>query len=421
MSGARATRHSIAIGAAALIVLATAVGSVQAASPRPVPLDQLRPARHAWDRPPADDPGRLIVTFRPGTSTRSRRAAIGGAGATTDADLGASLSVGVRARSGTAATTLSTLQADERVLQVSVDHKRYREADPTDEPAWRELWGLDNTGQDILQGTPSPAARPTSTSTAARRCGITTGVGEHGRRGHRRRGRLQPSGPGRAGLDEPGRVGRRQGDQRDRRRRQRLRRRRPRLGLLPRRQHRPRRRRRLPRHARRRDDRGVARRAGRRRRRAGRLDHGPQVPRRRRRLRLRLEAIAAIAYAKSFGVRIANASWGAAGRPTGFAGPVRTRSRPRGCCSWPRPATAAPTTTTARRRPCRRRSTCRTSCRSAAVDNTGGLTSFSNYGRRTVDIVAPGESHPEQPAGRRGSSRRRAGAGSTGRRWRRRT
>jgi len=78
MSGARATRHSIAIGAAALIVLATAVGSVQAASPGPVPLDQLRPARHAWDLPAAEDPGRLIVTFQPGTSTRSRRAAIGG-------------------------------------------------------------------------------------------------------------------------------------------------------------------------------------------------------------------------------------------------------------------------------------------------------------------------------------------------------
>ena len=175
MSGARATRHSIAIGAAALIVLATAVGSVQAASPRPVPLDQLRPARHAWDLPAAEDPGRLIVTFQPGTSTRSRRAAIGGAGATTDADLGASLSVGVRARSGTAAATLSTLQADERVLQVGIDHKRYREADPTHEPAWRELWGLDNTGQDILQGTPFTGGTPDVDIDGRQALGITTG------------------------------------------------------------------------------------------------------------------------------------------------------------------------------------------------------------------------------------------------------
>ena len=103
-------------------------------------------------------------------------------------------------------------------------------------------------------------------------------------------------------------------------------------------------------------------------------------------------AIGAIAYAKSFGVQIANASWGAEGRPTGFAGPVprdpdlgdavRGRGRQR----------AAPTTTTARRRPCRRRSTCRTSCRSGPSTTPAGSTWFSNYGRRTVDLVAPGES-----------------------------
>ena len=83
---------------------------------------------------------------------------------------------------------------------------------------------------------------------------------ERRRGGDRRRHRLQPSGPRGPGLDEPGRIGRRQGDGRDRQRRQRLRRRRPRLGLLPQRQHRPRRQRRLPRHARRRHDRGSARR-----------------------------------------------------------------------------------------------------------------------------------------------------------------
>jgi len=37
---------------------------------------------------------------------------------------------------------------------VSVDHRRYRDADPTREPYWRELWGLENTGQDLYEGEP---------------------------------------------------------------------------------------------------------------------------------------------------------------------------------------------------------------------------------------------------------------------------
>ena len=57
----------------------------------------------------------------------------------------------------------------------------------------------------------------------------------------------------------------------------------------------------------------------------------------------------------------------------------------------------------------------------AAIDNTGGLAWFSNYGRQTVDIAAPGEAILSSAAGRRGSSGRRAGAGWTARRWRRRT
>jgi subtilisin family serine protease len=38
------------------------------------------------------------------------------------------------------------------VARVSVDHRRFRDADPTAEQFWTELWGLDNTGQDIRQG-----------------------------------------------------------------------------------------------------------------------------------------------------------------------------------------------------------------------------------------------------------------------------
>ena len=272
---------------------------------------------------------------------------------------------------------------------------------------WRELWGLDNTGQDIFGGAAGHRRHARRRHRCGRQAlGITTGDREHGRRGHRRRRRLQPSGPGRTGLDEPGRIGRRQGDQRDRRRRQRLHRRRPRLGLLPRRQHRPRLRRRLPRHARRRHDRGVARRrrASSGSPRASRSwpssSSATTTPAATTRM-----AIAAIAYAKSFGVQIANASWGADGRPQRFARPVRRDPDLGDALRGRGRQRAAPTTTTARsttlpasfdlpeHRVRRRPSTTR-----------AGSTWFSNYGRRTVDIAAPGEAILSSPAGRRGPS-----------------
>ena len=103
------------------------------------------------------------------------------------------------------------------------------------------------------------------------------------RRGHRRRRRLRPSGSGGSGVDEPRRVGRRQGDERRRRRRQRLHRRRPRRERLLRR-----RRRRAPCPGRRLPwDVGVERHRGRRewrrhhRRRPRCPDHGRPFPRQR--------------------------------------------------------------------------------------------------------------------------------------------
>ena len=55
----------------------------------------------------------------------------------------------------------------------------------------------------------------------------------------------------------------------------------------------------------------------------------------------------------------------------------------------------------------------------AAIDNSGGLAWFSNYGKKTVDIAAPGEGILSAlPAD---SGTRRAGAGSMARRWPRRT
>ena len=169
MSGARATRHSIAIGAAALIVLATAAGSVQAASPRPVPLDQLRPARHAWDLPAAEDPGRLIVTFRPEPprAPAARRSAVRAPRPTpTSAPASPSASAPRRDRGGDA------VHAPGRRARPAGRHRPQallaRPIRPTSPPGGS--CGASTTpARTSCRARRSPAARPTSTSTVARR------------------------------------------------------------------------------------------------------------------------------------------------------------------------------------------------------------------------------------------------------------
>src|SRR3954447_14556486 len=151
------TRHgpgqrSLGVAASLLVlVAATMLPAVpaRAAGPSGTTGHGLRASRNAWDGPTADDPDRLIVTFRPGTSALSRRAALRTAGA---AEIAGRLphrrTAVVHARRGTATATIASLRADRRVARVSVDHRRFRDADPTGEQFWSELWGLDNTGQD---------------------------------------------------------------------------------------------------------------------------------------------------------------------------------------------------------------------------------------------------------------------------------
>ncbi|MFL5671321.1 MAG: S8 family peptidase [Chloroflexota bacterium] len=155
------TRHgpgqrSLGVAASLLVlVAATMLPAVpaRAAGPSGTTGHGLRASRNAWDRPTADDPDRLIVTFRPGTSALSRRAALRAAGGTEMAGrLPNRRTAVVHARPGTATATIASLRADRRVARVGVDHRRFRDADPTDEQFWSELWGLDNTGQDIQQG-----------------------------------------------------------------------------------------------------------------------------------------------------------------------------------------------------------------------------------------------------------------------------
>ena len=104
-------------------------------------------------------------------------------------------------------------------------------------------------------------------------------------------------------------------------------------------------------------------------------------------------AIAAIEYAKSFGVQIVNASWGGRGRPADALRAARRDRATPGCSSWPPRATSGDDNDT---RPaadaCRPRSTCRTSCRWRPIDNYGRARLRSRTtAATTVDIAAPGE------------------------------
>ncbi|MEP6639637.1 MAG: S8 family peptidase [Chloroflexota bacterium] len=147
MSRARIPHRSIAVAAAAILI---ALGSVptQAADPNPGS-PAARSSRAAWDQALPDDPSRLIVTFRPGTTAAARRSAIVSAGADRVAHVRHTTAVTLRVRPGRSTSALATLRADPHVVSVSIDHRRYRDADPTGEPYWSELWGLDNTGQPV--------------------------------------------------------------------------------------------------------------------------------------------------------------------------------------------------------------------------------------------------------------------------------
>jgi subtilisin family serine protease len=173
MSPARSASRPFALAAAAVLVAVTAVPA-GAASPN-AGASALRHLGHAWDRPTADDPGRLIVTFRPGTTALGRTAALRPTGARATADLPGTSSVALRAVEGRERETVATLRADPRVLRVGIDHRRYRSVDPAGEPYWGELWGLENTGQNIYQGYPGTGGSPDADIDARQAIGITTG------------------------------------------------------------------------------------------------------------------------------------------------------------------------------------------------------------------------------------------------------
>ncbi len=175
MSRVRATPWKVAVGLALGLALSSAV-PVAAADPPTWPGRD----RPAWDPQP---PGpvatpaqtRLIVRFRAGTTGTQRRTVTARPTLTRLADLPASqLSVvGVAERD--AAGAIAALDDDPNVLDVSVDHRNHRDADPQDESYWTEQWGLDNTGQRLFLGTAGTEGSANVDIDGLQALGVTTG------------------------------------------------------------------------------------------------------------------------------------------------------------------------------------------------------------------------------------------------------
>ncbi len=171
MSRARPAHRPFAV-AAAVLLAALITNPAQAASPDPS-TSTLRRGGPAWDRPTVDDPSRLIVTFRPGTTAAGRARTLQATGARETTKMPHTRAVALRAAPGRAKQLMASLRADPRVLHVSIDHHRYRDADPTGEPYWAELWGLENTGQK--SGYPRNYGSPDADIDARQALDITTG------------------------------------------------------------------------------------------------------------------------------------------------------------------------------------------------------------------------------------------------------
>jgi subtilisin family serine protease len=128
---------------AALLLVPTA-GNSTAADGAGRPTD----GGHAWSKRTATDDARLIVTYVSGTSRQHAR----------DAEHeGLELVTFKPAkRRAVFQTTRESLRSEQRRLErdpavrsVQISHRLYRDLDPDNEQFWQFLWGLHNTGQEI--------------------------------------------------------------------------------------------------------------------------------------------------------------------------------------------------------------------------------------------------------------------------------
>jgi subtilisin family serine protease len=103
---------------------------------------------HAWSKRTATDDARLIVTYVSGTSRQHAR----------DAEHEGLELVNFKPakRRAVFQTTGESLRSEQRRLErdpavrsVQISHRLYRDLDPENEQFWQFLWGLHNTGQEI--------------------------------------------------------------------------------------------------------------------------------------------------------------------------------------------------------------------------------------------------------------------------------
>ncbi len=182
MSRAHVRSRVIALVAGAIVALSATL-TVSAAGPRPVVAPRPVGEQPAWDRPdPRSLEGgtRLIIQFAPGTSASDRRAAATASPTARPVADVPSARIGVvalpaGATAAQVATATAAIEASSSVQSVSVDHRRYRDLDPKAEPGWPELWGMENTGQKLFGGAAGTNGKPDVDLDAGAALATTTG------------------------------------------------------------------------------------------------------------------------------------------------------------------------------------------------------------------------------------------------------
>ena len=395
MSRAHVRSRVIALVAGATVALSATL-TVSAAGPRPVVAPRPVGEQPAWDRPDprnVDGGTRLIIQFAPGTSARDRRAAATASPTVQPVADVPSARIGVVALPADAtpaqvATATAAISAAPSVQSVSVDHRRYRDLDPKAEPGWPELWGMENTGQRLFGGVAGTNGKPDVDLDAGAALATTTGdpsvvvaviddgidfshpdlaaqawTNRENRAAARRRTGSTTTATATSTTSTAGTSATTTTRSTTSTTTSTAR-------MSPARSRRP-------------------RRPGRGRRRPVGQAHGPQVPRRRRRLRLRLAGHRGDRLREALRrphrqqlverPRAAGQREGPEGRDRGLGDAVRGLRRQRRPRQRQDPFPALPASWDLPN-----------IVSVAAIDNKGRLADFSNYGRKTVDIAAPG-------------------------------
>ena len=129
------------------VLLAGSVEPVVAAEPGPTP----RVAGRAWDR--ADETAaRLVVTLREGTTRRDAERLDDAATSLVRFDRGDRQATYSLDRADVASAQ-RRLQRDPAVASVRASGRLFRDLDPTAEQYWSYLWGLHNSGQTVFGAT----------------------------------------------------------------------------------------------------------------------------------------------------------------------------------------------------------------------------------------------------------------------------